>query len=86
MNGKGKTMNDYISRQAAIDQWVWGCTDKWGKDSKVVHIEDIEALPSADVVEVVRCKDCRFYKNCLIVESAQCGEMFYCGRAERSEQ
>ena len=39
-------MSDLISRQAAIDLWVWGDTDKW-RDSKVVHIEDIEALPSA---------------------------------------
>ena len=27
-----------------------------------VHYEDLKNLPTADVVEVVRCKDCKHYK------------------------
>ncbi len=44
--------NDLISRQAVFDIL---------KQSGVWHdrIEAIEALPSADAVEVVRCKDCK---------------------------
>lgn len=37
---------DLIDRQAAIDLWVWGDTDMRA-NSRVVHVEDIEALPSA---------------------------------------
>ena len=58
-------MSDLIDRQAAIDLWVWGDTDKW-RDSKVVHIEDIEALPSARKkgkwinagIGCIRCSEC----------------------------
>lgn len=38
--------SDTISRQEAIDLWVWGDTDMRAH-SRVVHVEDIEALPSA---------------------------------------
>jgi len=30
-------------------------------DIPVVFKQDIEAIPAADVVEVVRCKDCLYY-------------------------
>lgn len=50
-------MTDYISRQAAIDildeTWVDG-TEYMGDLHK-----DFNAIPAADVVEVVRCKDCK---------------------------
>ena len=49
---------DLISRQAAIDLWVWGDTDMEAH-SRVVHVEDIEALPSAQP-ELIRCKDCKW--------------------------
>lgn len=29
----------------------------------VVYADDIAAAPAADVVEVVRCKECRFYET-----------------------
>lgn len=44
-------MSDYISRQAAID--VVKGIDRY-------FVKYIEGLPAADVVEVVRCKDCKY--------------------------
>lgn len=46
-------MSDLISRQAAIE----AASKRWGA------IEAIEAIPAADVVPVVRCKDCKFREN-----------------------
>ena len=28
-----------------------------------LHIADVDMLPTADVVEVVRCKSCKYYEN-----------------------
>ena len=28
-----------------------------------VHYEDLKRIPAADVIEVVRCKDCKHYKT-----------------------
>ena len=56
---------DLISRADAIDALgdepeVWNDTDaEWAeRDSWVLHKVAIESLPSAEAVEVVRCKDC----------------------------
>ncbi len=59
-------MSDYISREAAtkavIDyaQWLW---DRFHETCNVPGVTDaIRAVSSADVVEVVRCKDCKHYE------------------------
>ena len=49
---KGETMNDYISRQMAIES-LKIC--ELGEEMSI-----IELMPSADVVEAVRCKDCKY--------------------------
>ena len=53
-----------------------------------VHYEDLKNLPTADVVEVVRCKDCKWYvddgmycANDIIVQF----DHFYCYNGERKE-
>lgn len=43
-------MADYIDRQAAIDVVA---------NHKQVTINLLESLPSADAIEVMRCKDCK---------------------------
>lgn len=43
---------------------------------------ELRALPSADVVQVVRCKDCIHNNDCDIQYSAQAGENFFCGFGE----
>ena len=49
-------MTDYISRQAAIDFAI-----ELGKQGKQAFIVDcLKQIPNADVVEVVRCKDCKY--------------------------
>lgn len=73
-------MADYIDRQAAIDamgeellvwndtietldQYAVGERNQWWRDMRM-----LESLPSADVVEVVRCKDCKHadeYYHCI---------------------
>jgi len=50
----------------------------------------IDEQPTADVVEVVRCKDCRHYVNsehygmmCEILVHAEQGDNFYCGYGQK---
>ena len=42
----------------------------------------IGELPSADVVQVCRCKDCIHNNGCDIQYSAQAGDNFFCGFGE----
>ena len=51
-------MDDYISRQAAID----ACFDGWNNSADDCA-RNIKSLPAADVVPVVRCKECKFREN-----------------------
>ena len=60
-------MDDYISRQAAIET-VEKCQQyKVSKEDYAVDFAEVKTelmmLPTADVVEVVRCKDCKNYKK-----------------------
>ena len=59
-------MNDYISRQEAIKA-IEGLHDCYNgfSDSydKACIIGVLEEVPSADVVEVVHCKDCKYYDD-----------------------
>lgn len=52
---------DYISREAAIEQIRALIDEKFenGVDDACYIVEHF--VPAADVVEVVRCKDCRYY-------------------------
>lgn len=66
-------MSDYISRQAAIDE-VNKYFSRIGKlkrhglnnAEKAINLDIVNAidtLPSADVPEIVRCKDCRWFER-----------------------
>lgn len=57
--------------------------------------EDLEKLPTADVVEVVRCKDCKRYKKTPYGDEMLCqcwadwlptGQDDFCSCGERKEQ
>lgn len=55
-------MSDLINRQAAIDALHRWFADGFEEDRfwNSTHVlAAIECLPSADAVEVVRCKDCK---------------------------
>ena len=49
-------MADLIDRKSAIDEAYAVIVDDAVYD--VVQVETLEALPSVDAVEIVRCKDC----------------------------
>jgi len=75
-------MSDYISRQAAIDELKF-C--ELGEEMSI-----IETMPSADVVEVVRCKDCIYWCNHARLNIPWCRELHidrgsedYCSLGER---
>lgn len=67
----------------------------FGKDIMMVPTAEIDDAPTIDAVEVVRCKECRYFKK--IVERSDSGlcyrdlvasawkENGYCSRGERRE-
>ena len=88
-------MSDYIDRQAAIDA-TWEDPSYTDPLNILTEVRDrIERLPSAEVIEVVRCQNCKYwdttgqydttlsnYHYCPLVDRA-CGGDFYCAEAER---
>lgn len=65
-------MSDYIKREDA-EKLKDICTDTYA--DKEYFIEQLKAIPSADVVEVVRCKDCKYAEikdNGVLRKTAYC--------------
>lgn len=59
-------MSDYIEREAAIMYAKLIVHTAYERSAKIRDSEIIKAMngiPAADVVEVVRCKDCRWGKE-----------------------
>lgn len=60
-------MDDYIKRKDAIEAACMGCNDDFSNEpcepSDCDITRKIMELPSADVVEVVRCKDCKYWNQ-----------------------
>lgn len=58
-------MDEYITRNNAISAICFGCNQQFSNDpcepSECTIRQSILALPTADVVEVVRCENCKFY-------------------------
>lgn len=81
-------MDDYISRQAAIDAIHCDITITGRQNAEVVastigaFADRVKALPAADVAPVIRCKGCIHNNDCDIQYSAQAGENFFCGFGE----
>lgn len=75
-------MADLIDRQAAIDAIEW----KWAGKAA---FDALKAVPTADAVEVVRCKDCNEYQSkfrwCRL-HDGEMQEMDYCSYGERNEE
>lgn len=80
-------MSNYISRQAAIEAIMRSVELDNAYELKLQQIKDIHAIPAADVVEVVRCKDCRYWKEllpvCERIHRAGWGVNDYCSFGER---
>lgn len=51
----------------------------------LVYWYDIEAAPTVDAVEVVRCKDCKHRHSDSWCEYVDDDDNFYCARGERKE-
>lgn len=50
-------VGEYISREAAIETFELAFDNNWEVSGT---LDRIRAIPAADVVEVVRCRECRF--------------------------
>ena len=66
-------MQEYIKREAAIEAIMSEPPDahypQW-------YVDKIKSIPAADVVPVVRCKDCRLRgrEECAMFYRCECGE------------
>ena len=95
-------MSDYISRQAAIEALRKCQQYKVSKEDYAVDFAEVKTelmmLPTADVVEVVRCKDCEHFEAinnddhgwCKMISDLPCGisvryDDDYCSYGERRE-
>lgn len=62
-------MAEFIKREAVLaraktlHETQYGTGTRTLIDVSAVRASDIEDIPPADVVEVVRCKDCRYFHN-----------------------
>ena len=98
-SGRENDMSDYIKREDAIRLAkdivlpsgsiigyhatkpivIWRCIDA----------DEVMELPSADVVEVVRCKDCKHYRiwemKCDRLHVKPFADNHYCSFGERAE-
>jgi len=88
-------MDEYIDKQQLISaprekaEQSKGMVD--ARNAVLAIANSIEAMPSADVVEVVRCKDCRYFNKTfplLHLCNLSCMKMEiddYCSRGERKD-
>jgi len=86
-------MSDYIKREDAID-WIKSEREEnsaYGEAEGLKIAEQlVKGMPSADVVEVVRCKDCIHYDEHTRWQCDKFGQSVnaddYCSYGERKEQ
>ena len=80
-------MSRYIDAEQIVYTWL---IDNDGKEHDGVTLQSvIDMMPTADVVEVVRCKDCRYWRDndhtCKYsFTSPMCANEF-CSRGERTD-
>ena len=95
-------MGDYISRQAAVDSLAKtmptpATPDGAGEFDHEIHIADeafadairiIESLEPADVVQVVRCDDCKYYgsRRWCELNSSVFDDNAFCSYGEKREE
>ena len=68
-------MARYIDANALMEKaFVMEYKDEWHmtKSCEFVEVADIENAPTADVVEVVRCKDCKWGSNLFMPDTYAC--------------
>ena len=61
------------------------------EDCEIAYKDQIDDIPTADVVEVVRCKDCKYYNAIDTDRLSECKKGFetygndYCSYGERTD-
>ena len=87
-------MPEYIDRERLIRQFESnGGYTVYGKSMVKAIVSRINAQPAVDVVEVVRCKDCKYFgkdlgygkHDCKKYEMPYCLENDYCSYGERKD-
>lgn len=96
-------MSDYIERQAVIDAIHCDITITGRQNAELVastigaFVDRIKALPSADVVQVIRCRKCKYFwtyrcMDSMPIETCELAQTFYnpdldfCSLAKRREE
>lgn len=87
-------MSDYIERQDAVDavpeELMVDFMDEFGagfNSCRNEMLRTVEALPPADVVQVVRCEDCKYYgsRRWCELHSSVFDDNAFCSYGEREE-
>lgn len=69
-------MSDYIKREDAIET-VYKLREHfkcWDRNDDIIIKNALNAIPTADVVEVVRCNDCKYGE----VDDADFPDQYFC--------
>lgn len=76
-------MKKHEPKYIEVEGIMRACYDSFLKTGNKAYSEIIalaDAVPAADVVEVVRCKDCKMYrKEKELAEAQYCNPNYYCG-------
>ena len=65
-------MDEYIERQKLLGSIIHRLgikSEKWLLPAERVLYDEVEKAPAADVVEVVRCKECKFWKDIYVLQN-----------------
>lgn len=63
-------MTDYIERKRAIED---ACNALELYQSEYAELEDaLNRIPTADVVEVVRCRECKYHEDTSVIGFGHC--------------
>ena len=78
-------MNEYIARDSVLTVLDWDCASRDALNA-------IKAIPAADVVEVVRCADCKYDERCMFQSFVRDERVepydktvFYCADGKRKD-
>ena len=79
-------MARYIDADIMREDWLTNGENEYVYDTNAV-LDSIDSQPTADVVEVVRCKDCKYKDSCL--QKVDCDyqyrEIDFCSYGERKD-
>jgi hypothetical protein len=81
--------DEYVRKQDAIDDLHTQLMYRMGTDDMKRRLDDwVKTLPSADVVQVVRCDDCVYYgsRRWCELHSSVFDDNAFCSYGERREE